>query len=69
MLFRKKVDKYCACCVHSGQSGNGGLICSKKGFVSPDDSCRRFRYDPLKRNPSRSAVKDFSQFTEEDFSL
>lgn len=69
MLFRKKVDKCCGLCTRSGQSGNGGLICTKKGFVSAEDHCWRFRYDPLKRVPSRSKAKDFSQFKEEDFTL
>ena len=69
MLFRKDVEKYCEICAHSGQSGSDQLLCPKKGFVSPDDHCRHFRYDPLKRTPSRSKAKDFSQFTEEDFKL
>ncbi|MBO4418306.1 MAG: hypothetical protein J5789_00540 [Oscillospiraceae bacterium] len=69
MLFRKDIEKTCACCVRSGQSGGENLICPKKGFVSPEGHCWRFRYDPLKRTPKRSLAKDFSQFTEEDFSL
>lgn len=69
MLFRKDVEKVCACCAHSGQSGDEQLLCTKKGFVGPDDHCRHFRYDPLKRTPKRNKAKDFSQFTEEDFSL
>lgn len=69
MLFRKDIEKNCAFCVRSGQSGSGKLICPKRGFVAPDYHCWRFRYDPLKRNPGHSAAKDFSQFSEEDFSL
>ncbi len=69
MLFRKDIEKICAYCVKSGQSGNDTLLCPKKGFVSPDDHCRHFRYDPLKRTPSRRKPVDFSQYKEEDFSL
>lgn len=28
-----------------------GMTCLKKGVVEPDDSCRAFVYDPLKRVP------------------
>lgn len=69
MLFRKNVSKLCAHCVYAGQAGNDRMLCSKKGFVSPDGHCRRFRYDPLKRSPSRYQAKDFSQFDEKDFEL
>ena len=69
MLFRKNVAKCCAYCVRAGQSGNRMMLCSKKGFVSPDGKCRRFRYDPLKRTPARCKAKDFSQFREDDFKL
>ncbi len=69
MLFRKKIEKRCAYCTHAGQTGGEKLLCSRCGFVSPDGSCRRFRYDPIKRVPSRYQAKDFSQFSEEDFKL
>lgn len=69
MLFRKKVEKDCTYCVHSGQSGGDKLLCPKKGFVSSGDHCRHFRYDPLKRSPKRIKAKNFSQFSEEDFFL
>lgn len=69
MLFRKKVAKFCAYCAHAGQAGNNQMLCSKKGFVACEDHCRHFRYDPLKRAPSRYQAKDFSQFDDTDFSL
>lgn len=69
MLFRKNLSKFCAHCVHAGQVSDDRMLCKKKGFVSPDGHCRRYRYDPLKRIPVRSPVKDFSQFDDQDFSL
>lgn len=69
MLFRKDIEKSCALCVRAGQAGNGFMLCAKKGFVSPENCCWRFRYDPLKRTPGSFAAKDFSQFEEKDFSL
>lgn len=69
MLFRKNVERVCSLCVHAGQTCGEQMLCAKRGFVSPDGSCRRFRYDPLKRVPSRLREKDFSQFSEDDFKL
>ncbi len=69
MLFRKNVAKFCSYCKHAGQIDNGRMLCTKKGFVAADGKCWRFRYDPLKRTPSRYKAKDFSQFREEDFRL
>ena len=68
MLFRKHIARQCAYCVYSGQAGEE-LLCRKKGFVEQDSACFRFRYDPLKRTPSRYQTKDFSRFDREDFSL
>ena len=69
MLFRKNVEKVCAWCIHAGQSGDGRMLCAKKGFVAPDGKCWRFCYDPLKREPTHQKAKDFSKFKEEDFKL
>ena len=69
MLFRKNVEQVCSHCVHAGQACGDKMLCAKRGFVASDGNCRRFRYDPLKRIPSRYQAKDFSQFSEEDFKL
>ena len=69
MLFRKNVAKFCAYCAHAGRSDSDRLLCARKGFVSPDGKCWRFRYDPLKRTPGRCKAKDYSSFREEDFRL
>jgi hypothetical protein len=69
MLFRKKMAKFCGYCKHAGQAADGEMLCKKRGFVPAESKCWHFRYDPLKRTPSRYQTKDFSQFSEEDFSL
>jgi hypothetical protein len=69
MLFRKNVAKNCSYCSHAGQASNGKMLCTKRGFVPEDGKCWRFRYDPLKRTPSTYKTKDFSSFSEEDFTL
>ena len=46
------------------------ILCSKKGIVlSSDSACRKFRYDPCKRIPSKPKALDFSKYDEHDFSL
>lgn len=69
MLFRKKIEGCCEYCKYAGQVSEEEMLCKLKGFVSPDDRCRRFRYDPLKRKPVRPPAKDFTRFDDEDFSL
>ena len=69
MLFRKKIEPSCSYCVHSAQLADGQVLCSKKGVVSPDGKCMRFRYDPIKRIPVKPKAFDFSKFNPEDFSL
>ena len=69
MLFSKEIDPRCAYCKRAAPLGEGKLICEKRGVVSPEEHCFRFRYDPLKRTPPRPNMPDFSRFDGEDFSL
>lgn len=69
MLFRKKIEKSCGYCVYGVKMEDSTIICSKKGFRTEEDSCRRFRYDPCKRVPFKAKAMDFSQFQDSDFSL
>lgn len=69
MLFRKKIDQYCAYCAHAGRLGEDQMICAKKGIVQSGNRCRRFRYDPLKRVPPRPKAKSFRKFSDQDFTL
>lgn len=44
-------DRICAKCEHGTPLFTGdGVICRKRGIVKPTAHCRRFRYDPLKRD-------------------
>lgn len=69
MLFRKKMERYCTYCVFAGKLDDETLICTKCGIVPASHHCRRFRYDPLKRVPAKTASQDLSKFSEKDFSL
>ena len=43
------------------------ILCPKHGIMAPDDSCKKFVYDPLKRTPK--AAPELQSFDEKDFSL
>ena len=69
MLFRKKIERSCAYCVHSASIGDDQILCSKKGLRTMDSQCRKFQYDPCKRIPPKAKAMDFSKYDQDDFSL
>ena len=68
-LFNKNdVTPSCTYCVHGRFSPNSeSILCTKMGVVGVDFSCKKFKYDPLKRQPRRP--KPIDKFEKEDFSL
>lgn len=69
MLFRKRIPKSCQYCVFSTKLTEDQMLCTKQGVVSIYYECRKFRYDPLKRIPVRSAAPDFEKYKDDDFAL
>lgn len=69
MLFRKKMERSCLYCKFSTKLDEEHLLCAKQGIVEIEGECRRFRYDPFKRVPSKPKALDFSKYDEDDFSL
>lgn len=69
MLFRKDIPRSCSYCVYGTAVSEDQILCSKCGIVSVLYQCRKFRYDPCKRIPSKMKSPDFSKYNEEDFSL
>lgn len=70
MLFRKKIDRYCSYCQFAGKVNDETMICQKCGIVPAAHHCRRFRYDPLKRVPTRPAAsRALEKLDGQDFSL
>jgi len=69
MLFRKKIERACAYCLHGAQLEDDQILCAKHGLRALDDKCWRFQYDPCKRIPAKARALDFSKYAEEDFSL
>ena len=69
MLFRKKIERSCSYCLYGACLENEQILCAKKGMRSLEDKCRKFKYDPCKRIPSKAKALDFSRYDKEDFSL
>lgn len=69
MLFRKKIDRSCSYCMLGTKIDDELILCTKKGVVSQNNACWRFRYDPTKRIPVKAKALDFSKYDEEDYSL
>lgn len=66
--FNKSLPHSCEYCVHGNISTfEKEVICRKHGITNLKDSCKSYKYDPLKRVPSRIKIND--KFSSEDFSL
>ncbi len=58
LLKNKKIDaeleNMCKFCQYAAPLvDNDRLLCGKKGIVSAEYVCKKFAYDPLKREPKR----------------
>ena len=66
-VFSREISPLCEYCRHAKTLSGGDMLCSRRGIVSGDYSCARFRYDPLKRSPKKKV--SFDDFSRSDFSL
>lgn len=69
MLFRKKIERSCTYCAYGTMLEEGHVLCVKKGLRTEGNTCRKFKYDPCKRMPSKIKALDFSKYDQSDFSL
>lgn len=67
--FRKDIEPRCAYCANGSVVSEREVACSRKGVMDSADSCRHFRYDPLRRVPPRPASLDPKAHSSEEFSL
>ncbi|MBQ7115679.1 MAG: hypothetical protein IJN94_04600 [Clostridia bacterium] len=68
-IFNKSIEPQCAFCEYGSCVGDGETVLCRKigGIMQAFSKCKKFRYDPLKREPK---VISFSgDFSKEDFSL
>lgn len=55
--FKERIEVFCKYCEHASPIvSEDKMVCPKYGVVSADYKCRRFRYDPLKREPKRAQI-------------
>lgn len=68
-IFNKNTEPQCAFCEHGSPIGEGEtVLCRKAGGVMQSFSkCKKFKYDPLKREPKVITFK--GNFSKDDFSL
>lgn len=69
MLFRKKIARSCTYCEYGAAMEDDQILCTKRGVVSADHSCRKFRYAPCKRIPPKMKALDTEKYKDTDFSL
>ena len=69
MLFRNKIPRSCAYCAHSAPLNENTLLCARKGIVTIESKCLKFKYDPCKRIPLKAKAQGFEKYTEDDFKL
>jgi len=53
MLFWKNIEPCCAYCKYGSPVNLDRVACIKRGIVPLYGACRKFSYDPLKREPER----------------
>lgn len=67
-VFDKKLEKRCGYCIFGRKSEfSNEVMCIKKGITDVNDFCRKFKYDPLKREPERIRISN--DFNAEDFKI
>lgn len=62
-------EKICALCEYGKISpDNAYVLCLKRGVMKLDSSCRKFKYDPFKREPRR-ANSNLPKYDPKEFEL
>ena len=73
MLFSRHVPPSCSYCRFGTNIGGGEVACVKRGITSAGGFCRKYIYDPLKREPERPLFLDrnkmFDELDEDAFEL
>ena len=69
MLFRKDTEKRCGLCEHASIIDENDMLCRKYGVVSCHYACKKYKYDPLKRIPKKTAYPAADRYDTKEFSL
>lgn len=67
-LFPRRAYAACANCAHGRPSNDGShILCIRRGIVEPDYSCRKYRYDPLRRVPRK--LPKLPEYNQDEFKI
>ncbi|MBR1810845.1 MAG: hypothetical protein IJ766_04225 [Clostridia bacterium] len=67
-FFSKEITPRCEHCAKGRLAATGTeVLCRNMGVVAKDYACKKFVYDPLKREPKK--LKALEEFSVEDFAL
>ncbi len=68
-IFKKDIEPQCALCEYGSVTQSGDSVVCRKvgGIMQPYSKCKKFRYDPLKREPKILSFNN--DFSKEDFEL
>ncbi|MBE6796134.1 MAG: hypothetical protein E7533_06100 [Ruminococcaceae bacterium] len=68
-IFKKDIEPQCGLCEYGSVTQAGdSVVCRKAGgIMQPYSKCKKFRYDPLKREPKILSFNN--DFSKEDFEL
>lgn len=65
-LFGNNIPPSCNYCCFSAKNNSGKPVCSN-GALSTEEPCKKYVYDPLKREPLPAPT--LPKFTADDFKL
>ncbi len=67
-LFGNNIEPSCSYCKYGKYNNSENIIlCVKVGVVEPYDSCKKFKYSPLKRTPPQPI--SIEKFDVRDFDI
>lgn len=69
MLFSKYIDPCCSYCKKGSRISPTEVMCLRRGIVDSAGFCRKFEYDPLKREPVLPSKLINSEYSPEDFKI
>ena len=65
-LFGNTITPSCEYCRYVTKSADGKLVC-QSGIKSPEQTCKKYTYDPLKREPK--STPNLPKYSAEDFKI
>ncbi len=69
MIFSKYIDPCCSYCKSGSRISPTEVMCLRRGIVDAGGFCKKFDYDPLKREPVLPVGLKKSGYSPEDFEL